>query len=245
MKIFVAGAGGVIGRRLVPMLRDASHSVIGSTRSTDRAEALQLLGAEPVIVDVFDGDALTRAIVAAAPQVIIHQLTDLPAPPGTAGFAESLPRNARLRIEGTANLIKAAKAANVERVIAQSVAFAYAESKSRHVETDPLAPPPDGQPYSTVRGVVALEEAVTGTPGIDGIVLRYGYLYGSGTWNDTAPPGPAIHVDAAAHAALLAVSKGRSGVYNIAEDGESVSSEKAKREFGFDPLFRSTANSAR
>ncbi len=244
MKIFLAGAGGVIGRRLVPLLRDAGHSVVGTTRSTDRAEALQILGAEPVVVDVFDADALNRAVVAAAPQVVIHQLTDLPAPPGTAGFAESLPKNARLRIDGTRNLMTAAKAAGVKRVIAQSVAFAYAESKSVHVETDPLAQPPDDQPYSTVRGVLALEEAVTGTAGIEGVVLRYGYLYGPGTWNDTAPPGPAIHVDAAAHAALLAIGKGQPGVYNIAEDGDSVSSEKAKREFGFNPRFRSTAKSA-
>lgn len=244
MKIFVAGAGGVIGRRLVPLLRDAGHSVAGTTRSTDRAEALQILGAEPVVVDVFDADALTSAVIAAAPQVIIHQLTDLPAPPGTAGFAGSLPKNARLRIDGTRNLMTAAKAAGVKRVIAQSVAFAYAESKSPHVETDQLAAAPDGEPYSTVRGVTALEEAVTGAPGIEGIVLRYGYLYGPGTWNDTPPPGPVIHVDAAAQAALLAVNKGRPGVYNIAEDGESVSSEKAKREFGFDARFRSATKSA-
>jgi nucleoside-diphosphate-sugar epimerase len=239
MKIFLAGAGGVIGRRLVPLLREAGHDVVGATRSTDRADALRILGAEPVIVDVFDADALTRAVIAAAPQVAIHQLTDLPAPPGTAGFAESLPKNARLRIEGTGNLMAAAKAAGVKRVIAQSVAFAYAESKVPHVENDALAPPPDDQPYSTVRGVLALEDAVTNTSDIDGIILRYGYLYGPGTWNeDAAPPGPVIHVDAAAHAALLAVSKGSPGIYNIAEDGDAVSSEKAKREIGFDPNFR-------
>jgi nucleoside-diphosphate-sugar epimerase len=245
MKVFLAGAGGVIGRRLVPFLRDAGHEVAGTTRSTDRAEALQILGAEPVIVDVFDADALTRAVVAAAPQVVIHQLTDLLSPPGTAGFAESLSKNARLRIDGTRNLMDAAKAAGVKRVIAQSVAFAYAESKSPHVETDPLAPAPDGEPYSTVRGVVALEEAVTRTPRIEGVVLRYGYLYGPGTWNEgTVPPGPAIHVDAAAHAALLALSKGQPGIYNIADDGESVSSEKAKRELGFDARYRSAAKRA-
>jgi nucleoside-diphosphate-sugar epimerase len=238
MKIFVAGAGGVIGRRLVPMLREAGHSVVGATRSTDRAEALQLLGAEPAIVDVFDSGALTRAVAAAAPQVVIHQLTDLPAAPGTPGFAESLPRNARLRIEGTRNLMDAAKAAGVARVVAQSVAFAYAPAAGRRIESDKLAAAPDGEPYSTVKGVTALENAVTGTPGIDGIVLRYGYLYGPGTWNETEPQGPAIHVDAAAHAALLAISRGQSGIYNIAEDGPAVSSDKAKRELGFESGFR-------
>jgi nucleoside-diphosphate-sugar epimerase len=238
MKIFVAGAGGVIGRRLVPLLRNAGHTVVGTTRSADRADALRLLGAEPAIVDVFDREALTRAVVAAAPQVIIHQLTDLPAAPGTPGFAESLPRNARLRIEGTANIMAAAKAAGVRRVIAQSVAFAYAPSAGRRIETDKLATAPENEPYSTVRGVTALEHAVIGTPGIDGVVLRYGYLYGPCTWNETVPQPPAIHVDAAAHAALLAVSRGQPGIYNIAEDGPAVSSEKAKRELGFESGFR-------
>jgi nucleoside-diphosphate-sugar epimerase len=238
MKIFVAGASGVIGRRLVPMLREAGHSVVGTTRSADRVDALRLLGAEPVIVDVFDADAVACAVITAAPDVIIHQLTDLPAAPGTPGFEESRSRNSRLRIEGTANLMKAAKAAQVRRVIAQSVAFSYAPSGKSHVETDKLAAAPDNEPYSTARGVTALENAVTGRPGIDGLVLRYGYLYGPGTWNAVAPAAPAIHVDAAAHAALLAVSKGGPGIYNIAEDGEAVSSEKAKRELGFDAHFR-------
>jgi nucleoside-diphosphate-sugar epimerase len=239
MKIFVAGAGGVIGRRLVPMLREAGHSVVGTTRSTERAKAVRLLGAEPVIVDVFDADAVVRAVTAASPDVVIHQLTDLPAAPGTPGFEESRSRNSRLRIEGTANLMKAAKATGVQRVIAQSVAFSYAPSGKPHVETDMLAAAPDSEPYSTVRGVTALENAVTGTPGIDGIVLRYGYLYGPGTWNETQKPAsPSIHVDAAAHAALLAVGKGKPGIYNIADDGAAVSSEKAKRELGFNPDFR-------
>jgi nucleoside-diphosphate-sugar epimerase len=239
MKIFVAGAGGVIGRRLVPMLREAGHWVAGTTRSTDRAEALRLLGAEPVIVDVFDAEAVMRVVSAAAPDVIIHQLTDLPAAPGTPGFEESRARNSRLRIEGTANLMKAAKAAGVRRVIAQSVAFSYAPTGEPHVETDKLAAVPDNEPYSTVRGVTALENAVTGTPGVEGIVLRYGYLHGPGTWNETQKPAPpAVHVDAAAHAAVLAITKGAPGIYNIAEDGTAVSSEKAKRAFGFDASFR-------
>jgi nucleoside-diphosphate-sugar epimerase len=241
MKIFVAGAGGVIGRRLVPMLRKAGHSVAGTTRSADRVEALKLLGAEPVIVDVFDADAVMRAVTAASPQVVIHQLTDLPAAPGTPGFEESRSRNSRLRIEGTANLMKAARAAQVRRVIAQSVAFAYAPSDKPHVETDKLAAAPDNEPYSTVRGVMALENAVTGMPGIEGVVLRYGYLYGPGTWNETQKPAsPSVHVDAAAYAALLAVGKGSPGIYNIAEDGEAVSSEKAKRELGFDADFKAS-----
>jgi nucleoside-diphosphate-sugar epimerase len=239
MKIFVAGAGGVIGRRLVPMLCEAGHAVVGTTRSTDRAEALRLLGAEPVIVDVFDADALTQTVTAAAPQVVIHQLTDLPAAPGTPGFEESRSRNSRLRIEGTANLMKAAEAAGVRRVIAQSVAFSYAPTSKPHVETDRLAAVPDNEPYSTAKGVTALENAVTGTLGVEGILLRYGYLYGPGTWYETQnPPAPSVHVDAAARAALLAITKGTPGIYNIADDGDAVSSEKAKRELGFDAHFR-------
>lgn len=238
MKIFVAGAAGVIGRRLVPLLRQAGHSVVGTTRSTGRAEALRQLGAEPAVVDVFDADALRRAVTKAAPDVIIHQLTDLPAAPGAPGFEESRAHNSRLRIDGTRNLMAAAKAAGVKRVIAQSVAFSYADAEGPRIETDTLAAAPEGEPYSTAAGVRALEGAVTGTPGIDGIVLRYGYLYGPGTWNEAAPRAPAIHVDAAAHAAMLAIGKGPPGIYNIAEDGPAVSSEKAKRELGFDAAFR-------
>jgi nucleoside-diphosphate-sugar epimerase len=89
----------------------------------------------------------------------------------------------------------------------------------------------------TVQGIVTLEREVLKTPGIDGVVLRYGYLYGPGTWYDVAPKPPSVHVDAAAHAALLAACKG-AGVYNVAEDDGAVSSAKAKRELGFDPAFR-------
>ena len=238
MKVFLAGASGVIGRRLVPLLRNAGHDVVGTTRSAERAAPLRLLGAEPVILDVYDAGVVMKAVMAAAPPVLIHQLTDLPAAPGTPGFAESLRRNAKLRIDGTRNLMDATKAAGVRRVIAQSVAFAYAAADGTRIETDALAPAPKDEPYSTVAGVRALEDAVTKTPGVDGIVLRYGYLYGPGTWNETAPAPPAVHVDAAAQAALLAVTKGKPGIYNIAEDGPSVSSKKAKRELGFEPGFR-------
>ena len=123
--------------------------------------------------------------------------------------------------------------------MAQSIAFAYAPGPGPRVETDPLDL--DGPRSATVRAVISLEQQVLGMPGIDGVVLRYGRFYGPGTWYD-APPGPgALHVDAAAHAALLAVTKGH-GIYNIAEDDHaapgSVSSEKAKHELGFDAGFR-------
>src|SRR5664280_3282274 len=237
MKIFLAGAGGVIGRRLVPLLHAAGHDVVGTTRSAEKVAALRAFGAEPVVVDVFDAVALTRAVQAAAPDVVIHQLTDLPSAPGTPGFDAGLERNARLRIEGTRNLVAAAKAAGVRRLIAQSIAFVYAPGEGTRVETDPLDLAAAGARKRTVDGVVALEDATLQMP--EGIVLRYGLLYGAGNWFEHEKRGkPALHVDAAAHAALLAVSKGKPGIYNIAEDDGAISSEKAKRELGFNAEFR-------
>ena len=157
MKIFLAGAGGAIGRRLTPLLRAAGHTVAGTTRSKDKAAAITALGAEPVVVDVFDAQALARAVKAAAPQVLMHQLTDLPFAPGTPRYDEGLERNARLRIEGTRNLANAAKAAGVRRMITQSIAFVYAAGDGTRVETDPLDVSATGARKRTVDGVVALE----------------------------------------------------------------------------------------
>lgn len=223
----------------MPLLRAAGHDVVGTTRSADKAAAVARLGATPVVVDVFDAAALTRIVQAAAPQVVIHQLTDLPYAPDTPGYQEGLERNARLRIEGTPNLIAAAKKAGVRRLIAQSIAIVYAPGEGARVETDPLDLTAAGMRQRTVAGVVALEDATLQMP--EGIVLRYGLLYGPGTWFEHEKRGkPGLHVDAAAQAALLAVGKGAPGIYNVAEDDGAVSSEKAKREFGFDPAFRIT-----
>ena len=235
MRIFLAGAGGAIGRRLTPLLRAAGHEVAGTTRSAYKADALRALGAAPVVVDVFDAAALARAVAAAAPDVVIHQLTDLAFAPGTPQYAEGLARNARLRIEGTRNLVAAAKAAGVGRMIAQSIAFIYAPRPGARVESDPLAPA-EGAMAETVAGVIALEAAVLSLP--QGIVLRYGFFYGPGTWSVATPHPPAVHVDAAAQATLLALTKGKPGIYNIAEDDPGLSSDKANRELGFDPAFR-------
>ena len=237
MKIFLAGAGGAIGRRLTPLLRRAGHDVVGTTRSAEKTVALRALGAEPVVVDVFDAVALARAVQAAAPQVVMHQLTDLAYAPNTPGFEEGLERNARLRIAGTRNLVATAKAAGVRRLIAQSIAFVYAPGEGARVESDPLDLAATGIRKRMVNGVVALEDATLEMP--EGIVLRYGLLYGPGTWFENEKRGkPALHVDAAAQAALLAVTKVSPGIYNIAEDDGAVSSERAKREFGFDAEFR-------
>jgi len=237
VKILLAGAGGAIGRRLVPLLRAAGHDVVGTTRSADKTAALRALGAEPAVVDVFDAAALTRIVQAALPQVVIHQLTDLPYAPNTPGYEEGLDRNARLRIDGTRNLVAAAKKAGVRRLIAQSIAFVYAPGDGMRVESDPLDLAATGVRKRTVDGVVALEDATLQMP--EGIVLRYGLLFGPGTWFEREKRGkPGLHVDAAAQAALLAVTKGARGIYNIAEDDGAISSEKAKRELGFDASFR-------
>ena len=236
MKIFLAGAGGAIGRRLTPLLRAVGHTIVGTTRSADKSDALRALGAEPVMVDVFDADALARAIKAAAPQAIIHQLTDLAFKPDTPQYEEGLARNARLRIEGTHNLVAAARAANVKRMVAQSVAFAYAPGEGARIESDPLNLGAEGSARRSAEAVAALEQAVLGLP--EGIVLRYGFFYGPGTWSETVSRAPSVHIDAAARATPLALTKAKPGIYNIAEDGDAVSSEKAKREFGFDPGSR-------
>src|SRR5436190_11828154 len=111
MRIFLAGAGGAIGRRLTPLLVLMGHEVTGTTRSAAKAGSLEAMCARPVVVDVFDAAALKQAVVAARPDVIIHQLTDLPAAPGTPGYEEGQRRNNRLRREGTHNLMEAARAA--------------------------------------------------------------------------------------------------------------------------------------
>jgi nucleoside-diphosphate-sugar epimerase len=240
VKIFLAGAGGAIGRRLTPLLRAAGHDVVGTTRSPGKVAVLQALGADPVVVDVFDAAALARAVAAAAPDVVMHQLTDLAFAPGTPQYDEALDRNARLRIEGTRNLAAAAQAAGVRRLIAQSIAFVYAPGDGARAESDSLDLAAAGARKRTVDGVVALEQASLELP--EGIVLRYGYLYGPGTWFESGQRAkPALHVDAAAQAALLAMIQGKRGIYNIAEDDGAVSIDKARRDLGFDPAFRITS----
>jgi nucleoside-diphosphate-sugar epimerase len=237
MRVFLAGATGVIGRRLCLLLRHAGHEIVGTTRSPEKASLLRALGVRPIVVDVLEADAASEAVRTARPEIIIHQLTDLASPPGTLGYAAAQQANRRLRIDGTRNLMRAARAAGVGRIVAQSIAFIYAPGEGMRDEDDPLDAEAEGVRQLTVQGVVALEREVLQQSDITGVVLRYGYFYGPGSWYDAAPKPPSVHVDAAAHAALLAVSNGV-GVYNVAEDDGAVSSAKAVRELGFDPAFR-------
>jgi nucleoside-diphosphate-sugar epimerase len=181
VRVFVAGATGVIGIRLVPLLTAAGHTVAGMTRSPAKIAALEALGAEPVVCDVYDLGALTTAVDAFRPQTIIHQLTDLPddahdLPGRTAG-------NARIRREGTRNLLTAAERSGATGFLAQSVAWEL---------------PGDSEAAKT-----EMERAVLR---FGGVVIRYGQFYGPGTYYETDPPGhPRIHIDEAARRTLQAL----------------------------------------
>ena len=237
-RVFLAGASGAIGRRLAPLLAGAGHAVWGTTRSADRAEALRATGVVPVIVDVFDRAALSRALREARPEVVIHQLTDLPktlaGPPSEA----VLKANARVRTEGTRNLLDAALAAGARRFVAQSLAWVYAPGPEPHSEDDALDRDAQGPAGVTIAGVVALEQMTLGTPPLEGVVLRYGQLYGPGTWNTAHNGRVPVHVDAAAHAALLAIDAPHTGLFNIAEEKGLVSAERARRLLGWSAAYR-------
>jgi nucleoside-diphosphate-sugar epimerase len=192
VRIFLAGATGVIGRALVPLLGQAGHEVAGMSRSAQRADAVAELGAQPVVCDVYDPDGLSRAVRDFGPEMVMHQLTDLP------DDLKRLPlyvrRNNRIRIEGTRNLVAAAREAGASRFLAQSIAFS--------------AP-------GTARAVAEHERLVLG---FGGVVLRYGFFYGPGTFSgERRPPmGPRIHVDEAAKR-TMELLKAESGVYEVVE----------------------------
>jgi nucleoside-diphosphate-sugar epimerase len=237
-RIFLAGASGAVGRRLVPLLVAAGHRVTGTTRVPEKADALRALGAEPVILDVFDAAALTQSMAAARPAVVMHQLTDLPKDLDPQKMPAALIRNARLRDEGTKNLVAAALASGARRLIAQSIAWVYARGAEPHREEDPLDTPAQGERGITIRGVIALEERVLNAPPLEGIVLRYGFLYGPGTPHERAVRPIPLHVDAAAFAALCAIDRGAPGIYNVAEVNPHVATEKAQAALGWRADFR-------
>jgi nucleoside-diphosphate-sugar epimerase len=237
-RVFVAGASGAIGQRLCPLLCSDGWHVTGTTRSQEKAEWLRAMRVEPVIVDVFDEQSLRDAVTAANPSIIVHQLTDLPDVLDPKLMDEASVRNARMREVGTRHLVAAARAARVTRLVAQSIAFAYAPGPTPYREDAPLNVNAAGRAGVSARGVASLEEQVLAAP-LEGIVLRYGRLYGPHTGVETPPSGGALHVDAAADAAHRALTRGTRGIYNIAESDGTVSSEKAVRDLGWSPDFRS------
>lgn len=178
MRIFLAGASGVIGVRLLPLLVEQGHVVAAMTRSTGKAEHLQALGGEPVVCDVFDADRLKEAVMEFGPDAVMHQLTDLP--DRLDELDAHAAANDRMRSEGTRNLIAAAKAAGADRFVAQSIAWRSGGARDEVVDRHE-------------RLVLA----------IDGVVARYGRLYGPGTYyEDELPPPPRIEIDAAARETL-------------------------------------------
>jgi nucleoside-diphosphate-sugar epimerase len=174
MRIFVAGASGVIGIRLVPLLVAGGHEVAGMTRTPEKAAALRDLGADGVVCDVFDARALERSVAAFGPEMVIQQLTDLP--DEASKIAEFGSRNDRMRQEGTRNLLAAAQGAGAKRFLAQSIAWDIGGERGE----------------ATRRFERQVLDA-------NGVVIRYGQLYGPGTYYEDAPPAPPrVHVDEAA-----------------------------------------------
>lgn len=246
MRVFLAGATGAIGKRLVPLLVQAGHTVIGTTRSAEKAGGLQAAGAEPLIVDALDAAAVAMAVERAKPQVIIHELTAIPAALDMRKFAEQFETTNRLRTEGTDHLLSAARSAGVRRFVAQSyAAWPYARTGGLiKTEDDPLDGNPPEALGETLKAIEHLETAVLQTRGVEGVILRYGAFYGpgnaigengllleqvlhrrvpligggSGVWSF-------VHIDDAARATLAAVERGAPGVYNVVDDEPATVSE--------------------
>jgi nucleoside-diphosphate-sugar epimerase len=184
MRIFLGGASGVIGQRLIPLLVQAGHVVGGLTRSPSKTEFLSHLGAEPILCDVFDREALVQAVRDFKPDVVLNELTDLP--DDAAQISELADRNARIRTEGTRNLIEAARRSGSPKILAQSVAWQLPDG-------------PDAQ------AVAELERSVLAE---GGVVLRYGQFYGPGTYNVRQPPeGPRVHIERAAERTVEALGE--------------------------------------
>jgi len=192
MRIFIAGASGVIGIRLLPLLVAAGHQVAGMTRTPAKIAGLEALGAEPVLCDVYDADALRAAVVGFRPEAVMHQLTDLP--DDAAKLPEAGARNDRMRLEGTRNLLAAAEAAGAERILAQSIAWEQPGDRGVHTRE--------------------FEDSVLD---VSGVVIRYGKFYGPGTYFDTEQPSPPrIQIDEAARR-TMAILDAPAGIVEIVE----------------------------
>jgi nucleoside-diphosphate-sugar epimerase len=233
----VAGGSGAIGRRLIPQLVAAGHQVTATTQSPDKASLLSSLGATPAVIDALDEGAVRDAVVAARPDVVMNQLTALPPKFEPRKLAPWYERTSRLRVECTRHLLAAAREAGAGRFIYQSISFMYALRGPRVLDEDAPLATGAPEPFGTaVKGTVEGERLATQTEGIEGVVLRYGQLYGPGTYYETEGyfGGVArkrqlpivgrgdgvfsfLHVDDAASAAVCAMERGR-GIYNIVDD---------------------------
>jgi nucleoside-diphosphate-sugar epimerase len=245
MNIFLAGATGALGKRLVPLLVERGHRVVGTTRSADRAAQLSEAGAEPVVLDPLDARAVREAVVRAEPDVVVHQLTALSGSMGR-NFDRWFADTNRLRTEGTDILIAAARAAGARRLVWQSFGgWPYArEGGALKTEDDPLDPDPPSDARESLAAIRHLEAAVLGADGMEGVVLRYGGFYGPGTsiadggaqvemirkrkypvGGDGAGVWSFVHIDDAATATVAAIEGGPPGVYNIVDDAPAPVSE--------------------
>jgi nucleoside-diphosphate-sugar epimerase len=236
VNVFVAGATGAVGRPLVAQLVDAGHRVTGTTRSPEKAAALRGMGAEPAVCDALNAADLREAVLRTEPEVIVHQLTALPQSydPRKIDYG---PTN-RLKREGTRNLIEAGLAAGARRLISQSIAFLYAPEGAM-VADESARPWEDAPPPFRVGVEAALEHerATLETPGIEGVVLRYGQFYGPGTYYASdgniarevrrrrfpvVGSGEGtfsfIHADDAAASTVAALDHGDPGIYNVTDD---------------------------
>ena len=246
MRIFVAGATGAVGKRLVPLLVASDHEVVGATRSPEKIGWLRDLGAEPVLLDVLDAEAVGRTISEASPDVVVHQATALSNLTNLRNLDEVFAETNRLRTAGTDHLLAAAKAVGARKVVAQSFAGWPAEKKGPPVadEDAPFDPSPPENVKKSMAAIRHLEETVVGAKGIEGIVLRYGGFYGPGTSlspggehaeavrkrqfpivGDGAGMWSFIHIDDVAGATLAAIERGQRGVYNIVDDEPAPVSE--------------------
>jgi nucleoside-diphosphate-sugar epimerase len=246
MRIFLAGGAGAIGRCLVPRLIARGYTVVVLTRTTENAERIERLGAQACFGDALDRAAMQRIIADFRPDVVIDQLTALPKRLNPKTIAQDTAATNRLRTRGTGNLMEAARKAGVRRFIAQSIAFAYDPPNSPAPVTEgfPLYYDAPGGFDATVDAVDKHERSVLNSPGIDGIIMRYGYFYGPGT--AYAPDGSLaqdirkrrfpivgngqgvfsfIHIEDAANATIVALERGAPGVYNIVDNEPAPVSE--------------------
>ena len=239
-KVFLAGASGVIGIRVCKiLLQKGGYEIYGTTRSEQKAKILKDMGVKPVIVDVFDADKLEDEMMDIRPDIVLHQLTDLPSGLPADKMPQALVRNARIRDEGTRNLVNASVKSGAKKIISQSIAFVYEPNDKPFTEDSKLLNFKNKEYGETSEAIYSLEQQTINAPFV-GIVLRNGWLYGDDTGFDAAVEGLAcVHVDAAANAVVLAMEYDKSSIFNIVdEDDAKTPSLKAVKELGWSDKFR-------